>query len=137
MSITLSAAAQNAAANAVVTLIDAGAAGGTIKVYTGSKPATPDTAPSGTLLATLTFSATAFSAASSGTATAAAITGDSSADATGTAGWFRVADSNGAAVFDGTVTATGGGGDMTFDSVSFVAGGTVDCTSLTYTQPTG
>lgn len=127
----ISVAAQNAAAAAVGTLTN----GGTINIYTGAQPATPGTAASGTLLGTLTLSATAFGAASAGTITAAAITGDSVADASGTAGYFRVFGSTSVAVIDGTVSASGGGGELVLSSVSIVAGGTINVTSYTITMP--
>jgi len=111
--------------------------GGHIEVRSGTQPASVGTAASGTLLATLTLGSPAFgSANASGTATANAITGDSSADATGTAGWFRAYTSGSAGVIDGSVTATGGGGDMTFDSVSFVQGGPINLTAWTITLAT-
>lgn len=137
MATRIATSARNAAADAVVDLLDAGAGAGYIEIRTGSQPATPNTAASGTLLATLTLSDPAFGAAASGTATASAITSDTSADATGTAGWFRGYDSTGAAVIDGSVTATGGGGDMELDSTSIVAGGTVAITAWTITVPVG
>ena len=131
----ISAAARSAACNAVVDLIDAGNAAGTIKIYTGAQPAGPGTAPSGTLLATLTFSDPAFGSASSGVATASAITADSSADDTGTAGWARIADSDGTAILDVNVGATGSGATIEFDSVAFEAGGAVNITSMSFTVP--
>jgi hypothetical protein len=137
MAITISTAARNAAADAIVDLLDAGSGPATIQIRSGSKPATPATAATGTLLGTLTASDPAFGNASNGVATAGAITGDSSADATGTAGYFRVLDSNGLAIMDGTITVTGGGGDMTLDSVSIVAGGSINITSFTVTMPAG
>ena len=57
--------------------------------------------------------------------------------AAGTAGWFRAYDSTGAAVFDGAVTATGGGGELQLGSTSLSSGIQVDITSFTYTQPAG
>lgn len=134
MALRLATAARNAAADAVVDLIDAGAGAGTVKIYTGSQPATGDTAESGTLLATIAYADPAFGSAASGTATAtdpAAV----NASATGTAGWFRVEDSTGANVFDGDVTATGGGGVMTLSTTSLVSGSPVDITSFTVTMP--
>ena len=56
---------------------------------------------------------------------------------TGTAGWFRVTDSNGAGVYDGSVSATGGGGDLQLSSTALATGISVDITSLTYTTPAG
>jgi hypothetical protein len=127
-------AARNAAADAVVDRIDAGAGAGTLKIYTGSQPADADDAESGSLLVTITLSDPAYGAASAG---AAALSGSPSATAsgTGTAGWFRVEDSTGANVFDGSVTATGGGGDLELDNTSIASGQTVTITSLGFTVP--
>lgn len=128
---------RNAMANAAVDLIDAGPAAGTVQIRTGAQPASAGSAATGTLLGTLTLSDPAFADAVNGTATASAVTGDSSADASGTAGWFRVLDSTGATVLDGSITGTGGGGDMILDSTAIVAGGTISVTSWTVTQPAG
>lgn len=89
MTVRLSGGAKNAALD-----VGAGAMfdGGTarINIYTGSQPATADTAASGTLLGTLTPSSDMFAAASGGTATANSITNDSSADASGLPGYVRI-----------------------------------------------
>ena len=130
----LSNAAASAAADAVVDLIDAGAGAGSLKIYDGTIPTNANTAIGAqVLLATLTFSDPAFGAASNGVATASAITSDSSADATGTATWARIADSNGNTVMDVTVGTSGE--DINFNTVSFVSGATIAISSLTYTQP--
>lgn len=127
-------AAASAAADAVVDLIDAGAAAGTIKIYGDTIPTNADTAVGAqTLLATLTFSDPAFGAASNGVATASAITSDTSADDTDTATWARIADSNGVTIMDVVVGTSGE--DINFNTASFVTGATVSITSLTYTQP--
>lgn len=129
-------AAASAAADAVVDLCDAGAGAATLRIYDGTAPATADTALSGnTLLAQLTMSDPAFGSASNGVATASAITQDSSADATGTATFFRILDSNGTVVLQGTVGTSGC--DLNLNTTSIVAGATVSVTSLTYTQPKG
>lgn len=133
----LSNAVRSAMVNAAVALIDAGPAAGTIQIRTGAQPATVATAATGTLLGTLTLSDPAFGAAANGVATAGPITGDASADASGTAGWFRVLDSTGTAIMDGSVTATGDGGDLQLDSVTIVAGGAINVTALTVTMPAG
>ena len=126
-------AAASAAADAVVDRIDTGGAG-TIKIYTGTIPTDADTALGAQmLLATLTFNATAFGAASNGVATANAITSDTSADATGTAAWARIASGAGTTQMDVTVGTSGE--DINFNTVSFVSGATVAITALTYTQP--
>lgn len=128
-------ARKNAAANAVVDLLDAGAGAGYVEIRTGTQPATVDSAATGTLLGTLPLSDPAFGSATGGVATAGAITSDTNADASGTAGWFRAYDSNGTAVIDGSCSGSGGGGDMEFDDPAIVAGGTINISSWTYTQP--
>ncbi len=127
-----------AACDNVVDLLDAGAGAGYIEIRDGVQPAGPDTAATGTLLATLPLSSTAFGAATDAdpsVATAAAITSDTSADASSTATWFRAYDSNALAVIDGDVsTVAAGTGDMQLDDTAIVAGGTVTVNSWTYTQ---
>ena len=136
MAVYLSTAARNAAANGVVDLIDAGSGAGTLLIYDGTRPANANTAVSTqTLLATLTFSDPAFGNAATGVATASSITGDSSADATGTASWARALDSDANVVADFSVGTSGA--DINLNSVSLVAGGTVDITSFTITMPDG
>lgn len=122
-------ATRNAAVDAVTALVGSA---GTLKIYSGSIPATAATAPSGTLLATVTLGA--WGSASAGTASGAD-PASVNAVATGTAGWFRAANSGGTTVFDGDVTATGGGGTMTLSSTSLTSGGAVDITSITVTMP--
>ena len=129
----ISDAARNAACNALVDLIDAAGAG-TLKIYTATQPAGPGTAISDqTILATLTFSATAFGNAAAGVATADTITSDTSVDASGTAAWFRIATGAATAIFDGSIGTSGC--DINFDSVTFVAGGTAAISALTITVP--
>jgi len=125
-----------AACDAVVDTIDAGAAAGTIQIRSGTQPADADDAATGTLLATLTFSDPAFGAASAaGVATANAITGDTSADADGTATWARVLDSNSNTCFDCDVGTSGA--TINLNTVSIVTGQSVDITSFTMTHPDG
>lgn len=130
----IAATTRNALADAAVDLLDAGAGAGTLKIYSGAQPATADTAASGTLLATVTLADPAFGSAVAGVATGTD-PASVNAVATGTAGWFRAADSTGATVFDGDVTATGGGGTMTLSSTALTSGNPVDITSLTVTMP--
>lgn len=129
------------AAKAAVDAVAAKCNSGTIKIYTGSQPTDANTAVGAqVLLATLTFGATAFAASvasgSAGsrivTATANAITGDTVADATGTAAWFRVLKSDGTTVvFDGSVGASGA--DLNLATVSIVANDDIEVTSFTIT----
>lgn len=131
----ISAAARSAACDAIVGLVDGGAGAGTLAIRTGAPPTNPSDADSGTLLGTLTFSDPAFGAASTGAATANAITSDTSADASGDAGHFRVKDSNGVVIFQGTAGETADTPDMIFDDKTIVATGTIACTSFVVTVP--
>jgi len=134
--VRLTDAVNNAVCDALVDLIDTGGAG-TIKLYDGTQPATGDTAiTSQTLLGTLPFSATAFGASSSGVATAASITGDSSADASGTATWARIADGNGLDQFDCDVN-DDASATIDLNTNVIVAGQSIDITSFTMTHPDG
>jgi hypothetical protein len=131
----ISTAARNAACDAIVDLIDGGAAAGVCEIRTGAPPANVGDADSGTLLATCPFGDPAFGDAAIGVATANSITADSSADATGDAGHFRAKDSDDNAIFQGTAGEAADSPDMTFDNKSIVAGGTVSITSMTVTVP--
>ncbi len=135
LSTQISAAARSAACDGIVDLVDGGAGAGYIEVRTGAQPATPATADSGTLLATLPMSDPAFGAASTGVATASAITSDTSADASGDAGHFRVKDSDANVILQGSAGEAADTPNMTFDDKSIVAGGTVACSAFTVTVP--
>jgi hypothetical protein len=112
---------------------------GKFRVYSGTRPTDADTALAGnTLLAELTLNATFSASASGGVLTANAITGDSSADANGTATFVRIFESDGTTVIaDLSVSATGGGGEIQFATTSFVAGAAITVTSLTLSLPVG
>lgn len=105
---------------------------GFLRIYDGTQPATADTAiTTQVLLAELTFSATAAPATSNGLITFNAIGSDTSANATGTASWFRCFASNGTTVvMDGSVgTATS---NLVLNSTSIVSGGTVSVSAFTH-----
>lgn len=123
--------------NAMLDTLTAPCNSGFLRVYDGAVPADADAALAGnTLLAELTMNATSFPAAAAGVLTANAITQDASANNTGTASFFRIYQSDGTTcVLQGTVTATGGGGDLQFATVSFVAGAVVQVTALTISMP--
>lgn len=105
-----------------------------LKIRTGSAPADCATADSGTVLATITLPSDWMAAASSGSKAKSGTWSDSSADATGTAAHFRIYDSGGTTChMQGTVTATGGGGDMTLDNTSIASGQTVTISSFSLT----
>ncbi len=104
-------------------------ASGLLNIYDGTRPASGGTAT--TLLAQLTCNATFAPAASSGVLTLNAITSDTSANATGTATWFRITTSGGTWVIDGNVGTSGS--DLNFNTVSIVSGATVAVSSFTIT----
>lgn len=100
------------------------------RIYDGTRPATGGTAT--TLLAELTCNATFAPGAASGVLTFNAITQDSSANATGTATWFRIVQSDGTThVFDGNVGTSGS--DLNLNTTSIVSGAAVSVTSFTIT----
>ncbi len=130
-----------AALQAVMAAIDAGAPAAVINIYSGVPPANADAAlSSNTLLAQLTCSTTAAASYSdTGTAaraTLAAITPDTSADATGTASFFRILTQNA-----GTVCAQGTVGtsaaDLILNTTAITAGSQVSITAGTIDQPEG
>jgi hypothetical protein len=120
-------------------MIDSGigtqADSGKLRIYDGTQPTNGgDAITSQVLLAELTMNADAFPSASSGTITANSITQDASADATGTATWFRLVKSDGTTILvDGSVGTSGA--DCNLNSVSITSGGTVTVTSCAFTQP--
>lgn len=127
----LSTTARNTALDALAALYNSGK----LRIYDGSQPANANTAISGqVLLAELTFNSTAFGSASSGVATANAITSDSSADATGTASWFRCVKSDGTTVLmDGTAGTSGC--NLNLNSTSISSGATIGVSAGTLTLP--
>lgn len=131
MALQYSVAVRNAKLDAVETSIGASAV---LKIRTGTVPATCATADAGTVLATCTLPSDWMAAASSGTKAKSGTWEDTSADNTGTAAHFRIYASDGTTCgAQGTVTVTGGGGDMTVDSVSFTAGQAFSVTGFTLT----
>lgn len=103
---------------------------GTLEIRTGAAPGA-GSAASGTVLVTITLPADAFAAASGGTKAKSGTWQDLSADASGTAGHFRLLNAGGTRVLEGTVTLTGGGGDMTLDNTNIAVGQQVTVTTFT------
>ena len=131
MALQLSAAVRNAMLDAIETTIGTSAV---LKIRTGAPPASVATADSGTVLATLTLPSDWMAAASSGSKAKSGRWEDASADAAGTAAHYRIYASDGTtAHLQGTVTATGGGGDLTVDNVVFAAGQSFTVTSYSWT----
>jgi hypothetical protein len=108
---------------------------GYLRIYDGTRALTADTAIGAqVLLAELRFNATAAPAAVAGVLTFNAITADATANATGTASWFRALKSDGtSAAFDGTVGTSDS--DLILNTTSIVSGAEVSISSFTYTQP--
>lgn len=129
MALQYSVAVRNAQLDAFETAIGASAV---LKIRSGSVPANCAAADSGTALATFNLPSDWMAAASSGSKSKSGTWEELSADATGTAGHWRLYASDGTTCHaQGTCTATGGGGDMTLDNTSISSGQTVTVTSFT------
>ena len=126
----ISAAARNAACDAIVDLVDAGAGPGQAMLYSGSPPSV-NAAATGTLLVTVDLADPAFGSATVGVCylNGAGV----GSTAAGVAGYFRFADSNGAVVFQGVAGETADTPDMLLNLKTFVAAGTFAVLSSTVT----
>jgi len=130
MTLALSTTVKNGMLDAIETAVGASAV---LKIRTGAPPGIGN-ADSGTVLATLSLPSDWMAAASGGSKAKSGTWQDASADASGTAAHFRIYASDGTTQhMEGTVTVTGGGGDMTLDSVSITAGQSITITSFTLT----
>ena len=123
----------DAFANALLDGVDSAFNNGTLEIRSGTQPSSANDAATGTVLATVTLPADAFAAAASRSKAKAGTWEDTSADAAGTAGWFRLKNSGDTQRIDGSVTATGGGGDMELDNVVLAAGQQFTITSFSLT----
>lgn len=132
MAVQLSTTVRNARLDAIETTIGVSAV---MKIRTGAAPANCGTADSGTVLATLTLPSDWLAAASGGSKAKSGTWEDASADAAGTAAHFRIYASDGTTVhMQGTVTASGGGGDLTLDNTVIASGQQVTITGFTLTD---
>jgi hypothetical protein len=108
-----------------------------LQIRTGAPPAGPATADSGTLLCEITLPSNWLADAGAvGEVVTKVLAGSwtGTAVATDTAGHFRLKDSAGTTTHaQGTVTASGGGGDAIIESTSVVSGQTVTVTAFTLT----
>jgi hypothetical protein len=130
MALKISTLARNAMLDALAAQVDAGT-GAVIEIRTGSPPANTTDADTGTLLATCLMSTTAFVAADTGTIEENPITADTSGDATGTPGHFRVkTQAGGTVVLQGSAGVSAG--DLSF-SAGISLGGTVTVTNFAIT----
>jgi hypothetical protein len=132
MAIQLSETVRNARLDAIETAVGVSAV---LKLRTGAAPADCATADSGTVVATLTLPSDWMAAASAGAKAKTGTWEDTSADNAGTVAHFRLYASNGTTVHaQGTVTITGGGGDMTLDNNVVAAAQAITITSFTLTD---
>lgn len=132
MAVQLSTGVRNARLDAIESTIGTSAI---LQIRSGAAPANCAAASTGTVLATVNLPADWLAAASSGSKAKAGTWEDASADATGTAAHFRVFDSTGATChIQGTVTGTGGGGDLIVDNTSFSAGQVFTISAFTLTD---
>ncbi|MCA2590147.1 MAG: hypothetical protein IM509_05200 [Microcystis sp. M31BS1] len=129
MAFQFSTAARNAALDAIET---AAGTAPTLTIRTGSVPANCAATRSGTVLATLVLPSNWLADASGGTKAISGTWQDISADAAGTAAHFSI-DQGATCHIQGTVTGTGGGGDMTLDNTSIALGQQVTVTAFTLT----
>ena len=129
MAFQFSTPARNAALDAVETTIGASP---TLELRSGAKPADCAAADSGTLLASMVLPADWLAAASAGAKTLLGTWQDLAADAAGTVGHYRI-KAGATCHIQGSVTATGGGGDMTIDNPVLAVGQQVTVTAFTLT----
>ena len=131
MTLQYSVAVRNAGLDAIESTTGTAAL---LRIRSGAPPANCAAADTGTVLATLNLPSDWMSAASAGAKSMLGSWADASADAAGTAAHFRIYDTAGTTCHvQGTVTATGGGGDMTVDNAVFAAGQAFSITSFTIT----
>lgn len=128
MAVTHSTAARNAATDAVTALIGAS---GKLKFRLSGTVGSP-----GTAVATLSLSATAFGASSSGTATANAITSDTNAAGNASAVATATLETSGGTIVIHCAVAASGSDINMSNGLTVAAGDTVSCSSLTYTALT-
>jgi hypothetical protein len=128
MAIQFSAAVRNAMGNAIEATIGTSPI---LEIRSGAPPATTATADSGTLLASMTLPSDWYAAYSGGVGALNGVWQDTAANNAGTAGHYRIKDSGGSTCHEqGTVTASGGGGDLTLDNAVIAAGQQVTITSF-------
>lgn len=130
MALQLSVAVRNARADVVESTIGASP---TLELRTGAQPANCAAADSGTLIASLALPADWMGAAANGAKALSGTWQDASADNAGTVAHYRI--KQGATChMQGSVSATGGGGDLTLDNNVVAAGQQVTITSFTLTE---
>lgn len=133
MTVQFSTAVRNALLDAIETTM-----GTSVKVqlWTGTQPANCAAAATGTKLAEWSLASDWASAAASGSKSLSGVPLATTGLAAGNAGYYRFTDSSGATCHEqGSVTATGGGGDMTIDNVTIAVSQAIQITGFTKTAP--
>ena len=132
MALQLAVSTRNSRLDAIETEIGASAI---MKLRTGAAPANCAAADTGTVVATINLPADWMAAAASGSKAKSGTWQDTSADNAGIVAHFRVYDSGGSTChMQGTVTITGGGGDLTLDNNVVTAGQAITITGFTLTD---
>jgi len=132
MAIQLSVAVRNARLNAIETTIDISAV---LKLFTEAQPANCAAANSGTELASMSLPSDWMAAADAGEKVLSGTWQDTSANNAGTAAHFRLYASDGTTChMQGSVSATGGGGDLTLDNAVIASGQQITITGFTLTE---
>lgn len=130
MTVQYSTAVRNAQIDAIESTIGTSPK---LRIYTGAAPANPAAAATGTLLVDIALPSDWMTAASAGVKNLSG-TWQANAAAAGTAGYYRIVDTAATNCHEqGTVTATGGGGDLTLDNTNIASGQLVTVTSKTVT----
>lgn len=140
MAVRLSTGARNAMMNGpgLLAFIDGDAGPAQMRIYTGAQPASADTPPSGTLLATIPLNDPAFAMTGAGTATLDNTPVPTGVGvAAGTAGWCRISDNSGDSAVDGNISSSGGGGDFEIQTTTISIGLDVPAESGTIVMPGG
>lgn len=108
-----------------------------LRIYTGTEPANTAAAATGTLLVDMQLPTNWMADATGGTkALAGSWTTTAVGGAPNDAGYYRIWNSGVTTCHEqGSVTATGGGGDLTLDNISIATGQTVTITAKTLTAP--
>ena len=106
-----------------------------MKIRSGAAPTHVGDASTGTVLATLNLPSDWMAASSGGVKSKSGTWSDSSADASGTAAHFEITTSGGTVKIRGSVTTTGGGGDLTVDNTSFASAQAFTITQFDLTAP--
>jgi len=129
MALQYSVAVRNARLDVIETTISTSP---TLSLWSGAAPANCATANSGTLIASMALPSDWMAAASGGAKAKSGTWEDTSADNAGTVGHFRI-HAGTACHIQGSVSNTGGGGDMTLDNNVVGAGQTITVSTFTLT----